>query len=192
MKKRTNEVRLLAMMLLAAGAVANANPVYEYVGCTSCVARIPDATGAGDGAVTARIVVPPTLCTGSTVSAYALQIGIAHSNISDLTIDLKNPGGSTASIINRPFSSATCHGDDIAATFTDTGATATCGTLIPAIGGHVKAADSLATLGSLASGTWSVEIHDQVSGDDGFLNTAQFRVTCGYSDGIFTDSFELP
>jgi subtilisin-like proprotein convertase family protein len=194
MNKRKNEVRLLAMMLLITGAMANAAPVYRYVACTSCTARIPDATSAGDGAVTATINVPANVCTGSTVSAYALQLDIVHSNIGDLKIDLKNPAGSkTVSIVNRPTTSASCHGDDISATFVDSGSPATCGTQIPAIGGDKHAIGAMATLGSaLLPGAWLVQVHDQVAGDDGILRSAQLRMTCGYSDGIFTDSFEIP
>jgi len=36
-----------------------------------------------------------------------------------------------------------------------------------------------------------VETRDQAAGGDGYLRDAQLRMTCGYSDGIFTDSFEL-
>ena len=194
MNKRMNEVRLLAMMLLVTGGIANAAPVYQYVACTSCSARIPDATGAGDGVVTAAIAVPSTACTGSTVSAYALQLDIVHSNVGDLQVNLKNPGGTTVSVLNRPVTtSASCHGDDISATFLDAGTTVTCGTQIPALSGDLQSSGVLATFGSAAQpGTWLVDVHDQAAGDDGLLRSAQLRMTCAYTDGIFTDSFEIP
>jgi subtilisin-like proprotein convertase family protein len=194
MNKCMNEVRLLAMMLLVTGGMANAAPVYQYVACTSCSARIPDATGAGDGVVTAAITVPATVCTGSMVSAYALQLDIVHSNVGDLKVNLNNPSGSTTvAVLNRPVTSADCHGDDISATFLDAGATVTCGTQIPALSGDVQSSGVLATFGSAPQpGIWLVDVHDQAAGDDGFLRNAQLRMTCAYTDGIFTDSFEIP
>jgi subtilisin-like proprotein convertase family protein len=192
MNKRMNEARLLAMLLLVTSAAASAAPVYQYVGCSSCAARIPDATAAGDGVVAATISVPSTIC-GGAISGYGVQLDIAHTSIGDLTADVKNPGATSINLVNRP-SSAKCRGDDIAATFVDGGAAQVCGTHIPALGGDTQSNGSIAALGTaLQPGIWTVTVRDQSPGEDGFLNYVQLRMICsGISDDIFNDSFEIP
>lgn len=193
MNKLTNRVQLLSATLLVACGVASAAPVYRYADCTACAARIPDSNGTTDGVTTAAITVPSFMCTGTTVQAYALQLSVTHSNIGDLHVKLTSPGATNVTVVNRPSALGNCAGDDILATFTDLGSSQTCGTQIPALGGDRKATGVMATLGTaLQTGVWLVEVRDQAAGGDGYLADAQLRMTCGYSDGIFTDSFELP
>ena len=85
-----------------------------------------------------------------------------------------------------------CHGDDVRASFSDTAPVVSCATTIPAVSGTVKAAAPLAVYGtSWVSGTWQIEVRDMATGGDGFVNDASLVVTCGYTDGIFTDGFDL-
>jgi hypothetical protein len=193
MNKMTNRVQLLTAMLLGACGAASAAPVYRYVDCTACAARIPDSNGSTDGLVVAAITVPSFMCSGTTVQAYALQLEVLHSRIGDLKVKLTSPLATSVTLVNRPQVSGNCAGDDIVATFADAGASAVCGTKIPALGGDVKPSGIMATLGTaLQPGVWLVETRDQAAGGDGYLADAQLRMTCGYSDGIFTDSFERP
>lgn len=193
MNRMTTRVQLLAAALLGAYGVASAAPVHRYADCSSCAARIPDSNGTADGQTTAAITVPGNLCSGSTVTAFALQLNITHSNIGDLRVKLTNPGATSVNVVNRPQASGNCAGDDISATFADAGVAATCGTKIPAISGDVKPSGVMATFGTaLQPGVWLVEVRDQAAGGDGYLADAQLRLTCGYTDGIFNDSFEMP
>jgi hypothetical protein len=110
-----------------------------------------------------------------------------------LRVKLTSPGSTSVVVVNRPLASGNCAGDDIRATFAYAGSTLTCGTHIPAVTGDVQPSSVMAAFGtSLQSGAWLAEVRDQASGGDGFLADAQLRMTCGYTDGIFTDSFELP
>ena len=193
MNRMTTRVQLLATVIFAACGVASAAPVYRYADCTSCAARIPDSNGTTDGVTTAAITIPGYFCTGSTVQAHALQLTITHSNVGDLRVQLSNPTATSVNVINRPLASGNCAGDDIAATFLDAGTAVKCGALIPAMSGNVKTAGVMATFGNLLKpGVWLVDVRDQAAGGDGYLEDAQLRLTCGYTDGIFNDSFEMP
>jgi hypothetical protein len=192
MNRMTTRVQLLAAVLLGACGVASAATVYRFADCTACAARIPDSNGTTDGQITAAITVPAFFCVGSTVTGFALQLDVTHSNIGDLRVKLTNPAATSVNIVNRPKVSGNCAGDDISATFADAGVAATCGTEIPAIGGDVKPSGVLATLGTaLHAGVWLVEVRDQAAGGDGYLADTQLRVTCGYTDDIFNDNFEM-
>ena len=194
MNKRMNGVRLLAVAMLGVCGLAHAASAYRYVNCSACATRIPDSTGATDGIVTATFNVPAGVCPASTVTGFALQLDVMHSNVGDLRVSLKNPGGAVnVTVLNRPLSGGSCKADDISATFLDGGATVACGNLIPALAGDLKSSSALSAFGTTATpGTWQAEVRDQAPGGDGFLTNAQLRMKCGYTDVIFADSFERP
>ncbi len=195
MKMTTIRVQLLAMALLASGA-AHADHQKRYFACASgdCPARIPDSNGTTDGVATVNFPVPANVCSGTTTIGYAVYLNVLHSSIGDLRASLINPALTSVVFMNRPVTSGSCKGDDIDATFVDGAAALTCGTHIPAISGDVKTNAVLSAFGSAppASGNWQLEVRDQAAGGDGTVLGAQLRVTCGYSDDIFNDSFEKP
>lgn len=186
-------VFVIAPLLASFSGRAAAAPVIRYADCTSCAGRIPDSNGTTDGVITAAITVPGFFCGGTTVTAYGLHLDITHSNVGDLRVKLTSPSLTSVTVLNRPLALGTCAGDDIDATFLDAGVAQKCGTLIPAMSGQVKPAGVMATFGgALQSGVWLAEVRDQAAGGDGYLADAYLSVTCGYTDGIFIDSFQEP
>ena len=196
MNKSTKRVQLLAVALAGACGLASAAvPVYRYADCAGCTARLPDSTGStgvGDGVLTTTMTVPPEFCSGTTVTAYGLQLTATHTNIGDLKVTLTSPGLATVTILNRPISGGNCAGDDIQATFVDTGVVQSCGTKIPALSGDVKSSGTLSVYSGLLTGSWTAEVRDQAPGGDGYVDDLQLRVQCGYTDDIFNNSLEIP
>jgi subtilisin-like proprotein convertase family protein len=195
MNMTTFRIQVLAAALLVSGA-AHADFQKRYFACASgaCPVRIPDSNGTADGVAAINFAVPANVCSGTTTVGYAVYLNVLHSSIGDLRATLTNPSLTNVVFMNRPVASGSCKGDDIDATFVDGAAALTCGTHIPAVSGDVKTNAVLAVFGIAppASGNWQLEVRDQAAGGDGMLLGAQLRVTCGYSDDIFNDSFEKP
>ncbi|MEM6289865.1 MAG: proprotein convertase P-domain-containing protein [Myxococcota bacterium] len=114
-----------------------------------------------------------------------VSVQLTHQALSDIDMTLFAPEGTTVGLL---FDQCAID-DDIDATFDDEGDPLTCGPGEPAIMGSVQPAEELGDLiGLSASGTWSLElVDDLVAADDGFLTqwclvlslTRKDPVVCG-------------
>ena len=179
---------MLAAAVLLGGLANTALADFRSVACDACAGRIPDSDGTNDGVLTGTITMPADACVGAAVLGFALQLDVAHTNVGDLKVTLKNPSNVSIVVLPRTAASAKCAADDISAVFSDTGSPVTCGDTIPAFTGELKSNGLMTTLGTTSTpGVWQFEIRDQAPGGYGFLNNAQLRVTC---DRIFANGFE--
>lgn len=157
---------------------------------------IPDSAGADVAGVTA--VVPLVVASsgnlfslkasidGATCNATAgsTTVGIDHSFVNDLQIDLKSPGGTTITIINRADGGGNnyCQTvlDDTAATSIQSVATASApftGTFTPA--------NPLSGFGGQAiSGTWELHATDFFVGDTGNVRAWSLIATPAVCDAV--------
>ena len=134
-----------------------------------------DCNGAdGGNTVVATGPTPLTIADGQTVETTALAEGctevfeltvdvdITHTYIGDLVIELRGPGGTTATLHNRTGGPT----DDIVGSYS-TGT----GTLTPS--------DSLSTfLNKQGTGNWTLSIEDASQGDTGTVNSFTVTMAC--------------
>lgn len=101
----------------------------------------------------------------------SLSLDITHTWVSDLTISLTSPSGTTVQIISGICDEV----QDIRAIFSDTGDHINCNNN-PAIGGTVKPSGSLTDFrGESLKGTWTLTVRDAHAEDGGSINS--FSIT---------------
>jgi len=123
------------------------------------------APGAGISDTIASTTDQITMATGSAdvITDLNVSIDITHTYISDLTITLQSPSGTTIVLFDGSCGSA----DDMDALFDDSGASLAC----PPVGGTFLPLQPLsAFIGESVDGNWTLSIVDNFSGDDGILN----------------------
>jgi subtilisin-like proprotein convertase family protein len=165
------------LFLLAAAAQAGAAPTAcVAAGGTNCPARIGDAP---QGALVSTISVPAVSCPDSQ-PLLSIAVDITHGAVGDLTIDVQNPAGDSATLLsNIQGVSGACRGSDVNAIFTDGGATPICSPQIASVGGTIAPATPLAPLlATSPEGTWTLTIGDTANNGDGALNDWSVDVTC--------------
>src|SRR5580765_536097 len=121
--------RLFQLAAIGAAFVAAASPQLAHsieTTCTgsggaNCPALVPDGPLPG---VSSTVIVPANICNGGTATGVTVRVNLGHSWIGDLSIAVKNPANTTATLLNQlPDPPAvSCSGDDIAAVFQDGGA----------------------------------------------------------------------
>ncbi|ETN94273.1 reprolysin-like metallopeptidase [Zhouia amylolytica] len=113
-----------------------------------------------------------------------VNLDITHTYISDLTITLTSPSGTTITLINEVCGD----GKNINATFSDEGSSILCGT-DPAITGVIKPEEALASfVGEAATGTWILTVSDGYSIDGGSLNSFSLDICTRQdtdADGVY-------
>ncbi len=120
------------------------------------------------------------------VSDVNVTLDISHEYISDLTIKLTSPSGTTVTLLSEVCNS----NNDIVAVFDDEGSAIVCGDN-PAISGVVIPLQPLsAFFGESSQGTWILEVADNFDQDGGSLNNFELELclagdTDSDNDGIF-------
>jgi subtilisin-like proprotein convertase family protein len=146
---------------------------------TNCPAQIPDGPLSG---IRSTLTVPANVCgAGSVPTGIAVRVDITHSWIGDLTLSVINPANSTSTLVSSLAGppAVSCDGDDIAATFQDGAAAATCqSATVPSLSGTVAPASPLAPLASSLAGTWTLVVTDNVHGNNGAINDWAVDVSC--------------
>ena len=148
-------------------------------GGTNCSAIIPDGPLPG---VSSTLTVPANICGSATATGVRVRVVAIHSWVGDLSIAVKNPANTTATLLNQvPDPPAvSCAGDDINATFQDGGAVPVCTSIfVPSVGGTLAPVAALTPLASSVVGTWTLTVTDNMHGNNGFLNDWAVDVTCG-------------
>ncbi|MDR2238431.1 MAG: M12 family metallo-peptidase [Chryseobacterium sp.] len=140
---------------------------YTYGG--SAVA-ITDGPG-GQAAIASPVVFAPmTVNNPGVITKIKVTPSITHTYVKDLSVGIEGPMGTSALIWNRSCGSQ----DNIVATFSDTGAAATCSTPIQ---GEVKSNESLGIfVGHPAQGEWKLFASDNGTGDIGNINGWSLQV----------------
>ena len=161
----------------------------------TCPRQIDDANAGVAVQTLSTFTLGAQACDGAQATAVSVAVDIKHNRVGDLTLELVPPSGGPVQLIARLESAGgaagSCHGDDIAATFRDGAAVATCAGLVPAVGGAVRSNGSLAALGTFPpAGVWGLRITDSASGGYGLLANWTLTLSCNISDDIFDDGFE--
>jgi subtilisin-like proprotein convertase family protein len=129
--------------------------------------------------------VPIVVTPNATVESIAVNVSIAHTWVSDLTLTLTSPSNTQVVLFQNQCGSQ----DGIMATFSEEGQPLVCGTVI-AVSGIVIPIQSLsAFIGESAQGTWRLRITDSYAGDGGSLNAVSMticsnvpgEVPCGFT-----------
>jgi subtilisin-like proprotein convertase family protein len=98
----------------------------------------------------------------SSIYDLLVTVGISHTFIGDLEVTLRGPSGATALLHDRSGSSA----DDIFGTY---------GT---SSGSLISAESMNVFIGESGAGTWTLEIYDNLSGDQGQLDSWSISLVC--------------
>ncbi len=123
-----------------------------------------------------------------------VNLDIAHSFISDLTVSLTSPSGTTVVLI----SSSCGDSKNMLATFDDDADKFICG-INPAISGTVRPLGSLASFnGESVQGDWVLTVEDKAPSDGGSLNSFSLDICVegafrpdADKDGVFDDGDDL-
>lgn len=130
---------------------------------------ITDGPG-GDAISSPRVLAPLTINNTGTITKIKVTPNIAHTYVQDLAVGIEAPNGTSALIWNRSCTSQ----DNIIASFSDTGAAATC---VTPIQGDVKSYESLGIFkGHKAQGVWKLFASDNFVGDQGTINSWAIEV----------------
>ncbi|MEM8962651.1 MAG: IPTL-CTERM sorting domain-containing protein [Acidobacteriota bacterium] len=147
-------------------------PLIETVGeeqAPDVPVQIPDANDKG-------AISTLEVGTAVMVSSLAVEVDITHTFVGDLTILLTSPADNTIVLLDRPgvpMDADGCNNNDVRVTFTDDAATDpedVCNPLSsdPWITGEVLPVEALAAFdGEMATGTWTLEVIDNLAGDLG-------------------------
>lgn len=140
-------------------------------GCSMPNLAIPDDNGAG--------VSDGLTLTGGALTDLDVTLNITHTYIGDLAVTLTNEStGTSITLIDRPGLPAInanfgCGNNNIDTTLDDAAATQAedqCSGTSPAMGGTHSPTDALATFnGESATGTWTLNVSDNVGQDTGTL-----------------------
>ncbi len=113
-----------------------------------------------------------------TITDLDVNVDITHTWVGDVTVTIKSPAGTSATIINRPGQPITfygCNGDNIVATLDDEAASPVeneCEASIPTIAGAFIPNNPLSIFdGETTAGVWEITVSDAVGGDSGALNS---------------------
>jgi subtilisin-like proprotein convertase family protein len=165
-------------------------------GGTNCTGLIPDANGATPGVLLSTIPVGAT-CVAPQSTAVSVSVDLKHDWVGDLRLRVIGPLGQTATLLDRtgvtPTTPGGCTRDDIVATFTDGAAAFPCNFTIPAGSGSIAPVTPLSVFNNLAtSGTWTLEITDNLNSGIGALEDWSVNVVCGAAPAVTivaTDAF---
>ncbi|MES2812134.1 MAG: zinc-dependent metalloprotease family protein [Bacteroidota bacterium] len=139
-------------------------------------------SGSGKPTVTSTINIP----SGVSITDLNLIANITHTYVEDLTITLTSPA-STQVIV---FDGSCANNDDITATFDDSGSALVCGTT-PAVSGAVAPLNPLSAFnGQNSTGTWTLTIKDNASGDGGSLNSWSLNI-CNIQAALSNPDYEF-
>ncbi|UCE93168.1 MAG: proprotein convertase P-domain-containing protein [Flavobacteriaceae bacterium] len=111
--------------------------------------------------------------------------GIVHTWLSDLSIYLSSPSGTTIELI-----SGACEAqEDIQAQFSDEGELLQCNNFIPSVSGNVKPVDNFTSFaGESAQGNWILTVIDAAPQDNGFLESWSLEI-CSSEEVLAVNNF---
>ncbi len=136
-----------------------ANIICTLAASTNVPVPIPDLS-----TITSTITIPGA---GIISDVNVKNLGVTHTWIDDLIIDLTSPGGTTVRLMNRP-----CAGEDnILINFDDQAVTATFPCPPTNNGTYIPFAALSAFIGQQVAGTWTLTISDNAGQDLGTLNS---------------------
>ncbi|MFP2996919.1 reprolysin-like metallopeptidase [Spongiivirga sp. MCCC 1A20706] len=117
------------------------------------------------------------------INEVNIGLDITHTFPSDLTITLRSPEGTIATIFDRSCNPGSGEDfDNINATFDDNGSIINCSNTPPAISGLVQPATPLSVFsGESSLGAWTLTINDGFDVDGGSLNSVALTI-CGEGD----------
>ncbi|WP_312306275.1 reprolysin-like metallopeptidase [Chryseobacterium sp.] len=117
-----------------------------------------------------KVTVPLTVNNTGTITKIKVIPSITHNNVSDLTVGIESPVGSSAIIWNRACNNAS----NITATFSDTGNPVVCASPVQ---GETKSNESLGIFkGHTAQGTWKLFASDNKTGVAGTITAWSLEV----------------
>ncbi|CAH0157742.1 reprolysin-like metallopeptidase [Chryseobacterium sp. Bi04] len=141
---------------------------YTYSGAP---VAIKDGPG-GSGISSPRVIAPLMVNNNGTITKIKVIPAITHTSVSDLSIGIESPTGSSALIWNR--SCGTNYFSGITATFSDTGNAVACASPIQ---GETKSYESLAIFrGHKAQGEWKLFASDNYPQDVGTITGWSLQV----------------
>ena len=113
------------------------------------------------------------------INSIAVSLDITHTYAEDLRATLTSPSGTVVNL----FSNLCGSGDNINATFIDTGDSVSCGFLSPVLSGTLRPEQLLSAFrDETAQGEWVLTIYDDADLDGGSLNSFALNVCV---NGIF-------
>lgn len=129
---------------------------------TTASTNVPIAISAS-GAPTITSTI--TIASGGVISDLNVLAQITHAWISDLTVSITSPAGTTVQLVSEQCDDS----DNMNATFDDAGVALVCGTA-PAIAGTIIPAQALSAFnGQSSTGTWTLTVSDGYNQDGGSL-----------------------
>ncbi len=144
----------------------------------------------GTSSITSKI----TFLDDLPIADVNVNLGITHSFISDITVRLTSPSGTTVVLISNSCGDS----KNLAATFDDDADKFVCGSN-PAISGTVKPLGSLASFnGESVQGDWILTVEDNAPSDGGSLDSFSLDICIegafrpdADNDGVFDDGDDL-
>ncbi|RNL93426.1 T9SS C-terminal target domain-containing protein [Sinomicrobium pectinilyticum] len=118
---------------------------------------------------TANTVTSTIEVTGTgQLTDLSVGLNISHTYVSDLTVSLTSPSGTTVVILE-----GVCGGsEDINASFSDTGSPLECSSTAPAVSGNIQPQELFEVFqGENIEGTWTLTVEDGFALDGGALNS---------------------
>ena len=113
-----------------------------------------------------------TIASGGVISDLNVLAQITHPWISDLTVSITSPAGTTVELISEQCNDS----DNMNATFDDAGVALVCGTN-PAISGILIPSQALSAFnGESSTGTWTLTVSDGYNQDGGSLTSWSLNV----------------
>ncbi|KGO84792.1 hypothetical protein Q765_19785 [Flavobacterium rivuli WB 3.3-2 = DSM 21788] len=122
---------------------------------------------------------------GVTVSSVKVQVDVTHTYLSDLTINVVNPAGTTVNLWNQQCS----NNENFNITFSNGSGSVVCAS--PTTGTYAPQGDLSAYAGVTANGNWRLRVKDSQSQDTGALNSWSVIVCTQTATALGTESFGL-
>ena len=132
---------------------------------------------------TTRVITVPA--TTATISDLNLSVGLTHTYLSDVQIEVVNPQGTTVKLFDR---SCGATNNSLLLNYADSGGVIACGTTTAQT---VAPFESLAAFnGQNPQGTWTLRVRDAFTNDLGTLDSASITI-CTKSYTLASPSFEI-
>lgn len=121
-----------------------------------------------------------TIADAFEIQSATVSMDISHTWVTDMAVTLISPAGTEINLFSHVCGAA----DDVAATFSDSGATLSCGAGTPVISGTFRPETPLSTLaGESSNGQWALQVYDEYPEDGGFINSWSLNL-CGIEPAL--------
>jgi len=122
---------------------------------------------------------------GVTVSSVKVLVDVSHTYVSDLTVNIVNPAGTTVNLWNQQCST----NEDFNITFSDGSGSVLCDS--PTTGTYSPQTPLSAFAGATANGNWRLRIKDSENQDTGNINSWSVVVCTQTATALGAESFGL-